>query len=164
MANIKFKSDIDDFGKMLSRLERMPQSALDTAIQAGADVVADQIRSNLSALSEEPYRHLNEGEVFYGLPEEQKQDLLDSFGLAPIETDKNGFRHTKAGFDGYGSKPTKKYPKGLPNQLLARAVESGSSVRVKKPFVRPAVNATKKEAVEKMKTVMDEEIKKICEK
>lgn len=164
MASIKFKSDINDFGKMLSRLERIPQSALDTAIQAGADVVADQIRSNLSALSEETYRHLNEWEVFYGLPEEQKQDLLDSFGLAPIETDKNGFRHTKAGFDGYGSKPTKKYPKGLPNQLLARAVESGSSVRVKKPFVRPAVNATKKEAVEKMGTVMDEEIKKICEK
>lgn len=164
MANIKFKSDIDDFGKMLGRLEKMPLSALDTAIRAGADVVADQIRSNLSALSEEQFRHLHKGEVFYGIPREQKQDLLDSFGLTPIQTDKNGFRHTKAGFDGYGSKPTKKYPKGLPNQLLARAVESGSSVRVKKPFVRPAVNTTKNEAVEKMGTVMDEEIKKICEK
>lgn len=164
MANIKFGSDVEDFGKMLERLERMPQSSLDTAIQAGADVVADQIRSNLSAINTEPFRHLKEGEVLNDLPKEQKQDLLDSFGLAPIQTDKNGFRHTKAGFDGYGSKPTKKYPKGLPNQLLARAVESGSSVRVKKPFVRPAVNATKKEAVEKMGTVMDEEIKKICEK
>lgn len=164
MANIKFGSDVEDFGKMLERLEKMPQSSLDTAIQAGADVVADQIRSNLSAINTEPFRHLKEGEVFNGLPKEKKQDLLDSFGLAPIQTDKNGFRHTKAGFDGYGSNPTKKYPKGLPNQLLARVVESGSSVRVKKPFVRPAVNATKNEAVEKMGTVMDEEIKKICEK
>lgn len=86
---------------------------------------------------------------------------MDSFGLAPIQTDKNGFRHTKAGFDGYGKLKTKEYPNGVPNEMLARAVESGSSVRVKKPFVRPAVNATKNEAVEKMGKVVDEEMKKI---
>lgn len=161
MANIKFRSDLNDFGEMLFELERMPARVMDKAIEAGAEVVADKIRSNLNALSEEPFHHLNDGEVFHGIPKRQKQDLLDSFGLAPIQTDKNGFRHTKAGFDGYGKLKTKEYPNGVPNEMLARAVESGSSVRVKKPFVRPAVNATKNEAVEKMGKVVDEEMKKI---
>ena len=56
--------------------------------------------------------------------------------------------------------PTKQYPKGLPNQLLARAIESGSSVRQKKPFVRPAVTATKKQAIAEMEKIIDEEVEK----
>ena len=87
--------------------------------------------------------------------------MADSFGLTPIERDKNGFLHTKAGFDGYGSHPTKQYPQGVPNQLLARAVESGSSAREKTPFVRPAVTKTKKAAVEAMQAEIDKEIKKL---
>lgn len=131
------------------------------AVATGAAVVADQIKANLQALPEEEFRRLGEGETFHGLPTGQKTDLVDSFGLTPIAKDKRGFIHTKAGFDGYGSFPTTTYPDGVPNQLLARSVESGSSVRKKTPFVEPAVKETRKEAVEKMNAVLEDEFKSI---
>jgi len=130
------------------------------AIFAAADIVADKIKSNMDALPTDKFRHLGDGEQFSGVPAEQKRDLQDSFGIAPIARDNNGDWNTKLGFDGYGSIPTRKYPQGVPNQLLARAVESGSSVRRKTPFVRPAVTAAKKAAYEAMGQVVDAEIEK----
>ena len=47
--------------------------------------------------------------------------------------------------------------------MIARSVESGSSVRDKHPFVRPAVNAAKAEALKACEKVIDEETKKIME-
>ena len=144
-------------------MERHFQSdtPLEKAAAAGAAVVADQIKVNLEALPEDEYRKLGEGETFHGLPTGQKKDLVDSFGLTPIAKDKNGFIHTKAGFDGYGSFPTNTYPDGVPNQLLARSVESGSTVRQKTPFVEPAVKAKRKETVETMNDVLEDEFKSI---
>lgn len=139
----------------------MKDEPLEKAVAAGAAIVADQIKANLEALPEEEFRKLGEGETFTGLPKGQKKDLVDSFGLTPIEKDKNGFIHTKAGFDGYGSFPTNAYPEGIPNQLLARSAESGSSVRQKTPFVEPAVKVTRKKAVEAMNAVLEDEIKSI---
>ena len=52
----------------------------------------------------------------------------------------------------------------IPNALLARAAESGSSVREKTPFVRPAVNATRKEAEAEMDRVVRQELEQIFEK
>ena len=162
MARVAF-SALGDYTLALERYQSAVDSGkmLERAVAAGAAIVADQIRSNLQALPEEKFRKLQPEETFHGLPKNQKQDLADSFGLTPIGRDKNGFLHTKAGFDGYGSRPTKQYPHGVPNQLLARAVESGSAAREKTPFVRPAVAKTKKAAVEAMQAEIDKETKKL---
>ena len=160
MASISFKGSSVYFEK-LQQMERhfLKDSTIEKAVHAGAAIVADKVRSNLDALPEEEFKHLQEGEIFHGIPKGQKKDLQDSFGLAPILRDKNGFVGTKAGFDGYGSFPTAEYPKGVPNQLVAAATESGSSVRQKMPFVRPAVNAVRKEAIQAMEDVVDSELK-----
>lgn len=162
MAKVTFRG-LDAYKLLLERYWKATDDGkmLEKAVAAGAGVVADQIKSNLQALPTEKFRALRPGETFRGLSETQKQDLIDSFGLTPIDRDKHGFLHTKAGFDGYGSRPTKKYPNGVPNPLLARSVESGSSVREKHPFVRPAVNATRGQAVAEMQKVLDGETKKI---
>lgn len=162
MAKITFKGG-SDYALRLQELEKHfgNDAPLEKAVAAGARIVADEIRSNLEKLPEEEYRRLEEGETFKGLPKGQKRDLEDSFGLTPISRDKNGFVNTKAGFEGYGSFPTKAYPQGIPNPLLARSAESGSSVREKTPFVEPAVKATRKEAIEAMGRVVDGEIEKI---
>ena len=166
MAKITFPG-LAAYGEALRQLEASfagNNDILERAVAAGASVVADSIRAHLQALPEDEYRYLADGDKFAGVPQGQKKDLIDSFGLTPIDRDKNGFVHTKAGFDGYGSHPTKAYPQGIPNQLLARAVESGSSVRQKIPFVRPAVKASQKQALEAMDGVIDEETRKIMEK
>ena len=164
MARITFRNQSDYFLK-LQALEKCfaKEETLEKAVHAGSAIVADAIRENLEALPEEKFRHLDVylGDSFSAVPADQKKALADSFGLTPIQRDKNGFVHTKAGFDGYGSFPTNTYPRGVPNALIARAVESGSSVREKTPFVRPAVNTTRKEAVSAMEAVVDDELKQI---
>lgn len=160
MARYAFKAG-NEWALKLSRLATNQKQVAGKAIYAGAKVVADKIKSNIEALPEESFRYLHGDDKFSGVPKEQKKDLAESFGVASIDVDKNGDYNTKLGFDGYGSQPSKKYPQGLPNQLLARAIESGSSVREKQPFVRTAVTATKKTAQAEMARVIDEEIEKI---
>jgi hypothetical protein len=146
----------DELELQLSKLAD-PELAKDV-VMAGAQPVADEIRKSIEALPEDKFRYLNKGEVFVGVPRRQKQDLLDSLGITPPDIDFDGNTNTKIGFDGYGKIPTKKYPKGVPNQLLARAVESGSSVRKKTPFIRKAVNKAKKLAEAEMQKKLDEKI------
>lgn len=145
----------------MSKLEREADEICKMAIYEGANVMAEQIRKNLEALPTDKFRHLRTGEKFNGVPNPQKQDLLDALGIAPMKQDGNGDWNTKIGFDGYGSTKTDKYPGGVPNPLLARAVESGSSVRAKTRFVRPAINQARNKAKKAMADKAEEEIKKI---
>jgi len=147
MANIEIFGD-DNLELQLAKLAK-PEMAK-RIVKAGAQPVADEMRKRLRNLPEDKFRRLGKDEIFVGVPDKQKKDLLDSMGIAPADIDRNGNANTKVGFHGYGSYPTKKYPKGVPNQLLARAIESGSSVRKKTPFIRPAINHSKEKSVEAM--------------
>lgn len=137
MARIAFKAG-DEFALKLSKLATGSDEIAKKAIYAGAGIVADRIKANLQGV----------------LSDEATGELVASFGVTPIKTDSDGNWNAKIGFDGYGAD-------GVPNQLKARALESGTSRQPKRPFVRPAVNATKGKAQAKMGEVIDEEIKKI---
>lgn len=128
----------EEFALALSRLATGSEEISKKAIYAGADVIADKIKSNLEGV----------------LSAEATGELVASFGVTPITKDSDGNFNTKMGFDGYGTD-------GVANQLKARVLESGSSQQQKTPFVRPAVNATKKQAVEKMGQVINEEIQRL---
>ena len=128
----------DEFALALSRLATQSDEIAKKAIYEGAKVVADKIKSNLEGV----------------LSGNESGDMLASFGVTPIDRDSDGNWNAKIGFDGYDSNH-------VPNQLKARVLESGSSRQPKKPFVRPAVNATKRTAVEKMGQVINEEIQRL---
>lgn len=165
MAKILYRG-ATEFGKALQMLELTfagNNDILEKAARAGANPVADEIRNRLAKLPEDEYRYLDDGEQFTGLPSGQKRDLLDSLGVTKPGRSRDGFVNVKVGFDGYGSFPTKAYPQGVPNALIARAAESGSSVRQKTPFIRPAVNATRKEAIGEMDKVVTDGLKNIFE-
>ena len=128
----------EEFALAISRLATGSEEISKKAIYAGADIIADKIKSNLEGV----------------LSSEATGELVASFGVTPISLDSSGNFNAKIGFDGYDSK-------GVANQLKARVIESGTSKKQKHPFVRPAVNATKKQAVARMGEVIDEEIKKM---
>ena len=128
----------DEFALALSRLATGSEEIAKKAIFEGVNIVADKIKSNLQGV----------------LSEEATGEMVASFGVTPIEKDASGNWNAHVGFDGYDSK-------GVPNQLKARTLESGSSKQRKRPFVRPAVNATKNTAVEKMGQVIDQEIQRL---
>lgn len=162
VAKFTFKA-AEEYSVKLSNISSGYEEIAKEAVYEGAKVVADKIRGNLEKLEEDKFRMLKKGEQFSGVSRKQKEDLLSSLGITPIKKDKEGNINAKIGFDGYGKYPTKKYKKGTPNKLLARVVESGSTVRLKTPFVRPAVNATKKNVQEKMNETIEEGIKKKME-
>ncbi|MFT3952779.1 MAG: hypothetical protein QM689_12730 [Oscillospiraceae bacterium] len=162
MAKMTIRAE-KDFEIALSRLEAKSEVIGRKAIYAAANIVTDEIRRNIDALPEEPFKKLNTdmGEEFQSVPKNQKKDLQDSLGISGIAVDRDGNLNTKVGFDDYGYYTTKKYPQGVPNALTARSIESGSSVRQKTPFVRPAVNKTKNAVKAAMSKVIEEETKKI---
>lgn len=164
MAKIDFKG-LDEYSKRLEILFKDTEKVVREAVHEGAAVVADEIKAGLKGLP------IEEGEnglppvgtaehKISGVSRKQKSDLIDSFGLAPIEND-GGYIQTKAGVDGYGSIPTKKYPNGVPNAMLMRSVESGTTFRNKNPVFRKAVNRSRKRCEDKMAETIDQKIKEI---
>lgn len=132
MARMTFKAG-DECALRLSRLSTGSDEIAKKAIYEGAKIVADEIKSRIPV---------------------DTGDLADSFGISSIDKDGNGDWNTKLGFDGYDRD-------GTANQYKARILESGTSKQPKRPFVRPALNATRGRAKAEMERIIDEEIRKI---
>ena len=164
MAKITFPG-LADYERQISRLSQGAERICGQAIYAGAEVVTDAIRAGIQRLDAKPDRA---GLLAYAekssppLTETAKKGLLEGLGIAPMQ-ESNGYYNVKVGFDGYNGLRTEKFPKGQPNVMIARSLESGSSIAPKRPFVRPAVNASRGQAEAKMAEVLDAEIKKIME-
>ena len=159
MAKITFPG-LNDYELMISRLTKNVDSVAGKGIYAGAGIVADAIKENIKALPIVRGYGTTENPLPGGVTAPQKAGLIDGMGISPMQNDA-GYLNVKIGFDGYNATKTDKYPQGQPNQLVARGVESGTSWKQKKPFIRPAINASKSRAEAEMARILDEEIEKI---
>ena len=65
------------------------------------------------------------------------------------------------GFDGYNSHITKKYPKGHANQMIANAINKGTSFLQAQPFINRTRSKARNAAVEEMQKELDKGIKKL---
>ena len=136
MATIRF----DGLNKYLTQLEQLGQRSrgiCKMAVYDGAGIVADQVRENLERV----------------LSPDATGQLEASMGISKMRDD-NGFINVVIGFDGYDRK-------GVANQLKANVLESGSTKQRKRPFMRPAVNTSRKKAEAKMAETIDREIEKL---
>lgn len=159
MAKITFPG-LNDYELMISKLSKGVDDIAGKAIYAGAGIVADAIKENIKALPIVRGYGTTENPLPGGVTAPQKAGLIDGMGISPMQNDA-GYLNVKIGFDGYNATKTEKYPQGQPNQLVARGVESGTSWKQKKPFVRPAINASKSRAEAEMARILDQEIEKI---
>lgn len=161
MAKIEFKG-IDEYAKVLETLGNESEEIIKSAVYKGAEIVADEIKSGLQSI---PIEEGNNGLSPVGTPQNklngvsrrQKADLIDSFGLAPMQND-GDYIQTKAGVNGYGSIPTQKYPQGVPNVMLMRSIESGTSFRNKHPIFRQATNRARNRAEQAMEKEIDNQL------
>lgn len=78
-------------------------------------------------------------------------DLERSLGISPIRLNKAGNWNNKIGFAGYDRK-------GVPNQLKARALNSGTSRQRKTQFMDIAVRQARGVAERKMREVLNVEL------
>ena len=159
MAKLEFKG-LDEYVAQLQRLRDASKDCIGYAVFDGAAVVADAVKSAIQSLPVDERRYVKNGQMLNGITSEQKQGLIDGFGIAPMQDD-NGYLNVKLGFTGYNSMQTKAHPNGQPNAMIARSVNSGSSFRTRNPFVDNAVRQAKAQAEEKMKDTLDKEIQKV---
>ena len=134
-------SGLDGFSSMIQQLGESGQDIATRAVYAGAGVAADAVRAAIQALPTEA-GYMPNGRKRHVVKRSEKQALLDHLGTSKIET-VGGKTTARVGFNGYAEDlTTTEHPTGLPVALIARAIESGSSVRQKFPFIRKAGNGS----------------------
>lgn len=161
MATFKTQG-LDKYVAQLERLGKKTDTVISEAVYEMAKVVADEVKANLIALPSVPDTEglkafASEPQQKIPITKAQKWGLVHSFGIASLRNE-GGFIHVKIGFDGYNEVQTKTFPNGQPNALIARSIESGSSTREKIPFLRPALAAARKQAIEAARVKFDEAI------
>ena len=163
MAKMIYKKELENYALRIAKLGEESARVCGRTVYEMAKVVADKVRENIDAMhyisDAEGLKRYASGEKAL-LTYSEKKGLQDGFGVSSLQND-GGYMNVKLGFDGYNSVETRKYPNGQPNVMIARAIESGSSVRDKNPFIRRAVNAAKGECLKTAEKTIVEEISKI---
>ena len=155
---IKPSSEIDEYIYKLDQMHANTEEMIGRSIFPGAAIVTDAIRAGIEGIPEAP-SHYARG-MKTGLTASQKAGLLDGLGIAVMRND-GGFLNVKVGMDGYNSTVTKRWPKGQPNALIIRALESGTSFQARQPVIAPAIRSSRNAAIQKMKEQFDEETRKV---
>ena len=127
----------DDFAIKLESAGDDFERIAKKAIYAGAQIVADTMKVNVDSV----------------LSDKARGELVQAMGVSPI-SNKDGEWNAKVGFDGYDSE-------GVAFQLIARVLESGTSTRQKKPFIRKTLNQTKSQVEAVMAKIVEDELDKI---
>ena len=146
---------VDNWVDTMSELSWNSYNLSSMALYDGASVLTDGIRDAINHISP---RSGGYGQYWAGISDEERQGLLDGLGIA-THNNRDGKVDTKIGFEGYNTYKTKAYPKGHPNSMVARSIESGTSWLHKSPFIAPTVKRLKPEVVSAMQLVIDKYIK-----
>lgn len=161
MATITFKNGSEYLVKLNALQHGLREDVIGRAVYAGADIVADEIKRQLEALPTDEKWGTREDKA-KGPKAYQKEGLIRSLGITPMK-ENNGIYNVKIGFDGYNGISTKRWPKGQPNQMVARAVERGTTYMEGHEPIKKAVAKARKPAQEALEKTVDEEIQKIME-
>lgn len=133
-------SGLKEYEKLLDKMSTETVRVLGEGIYAGANILANQIKHGIQGIrTEGPSKWEEERR------EKQKQALIHSFGIAPLQ-ESNGFMNVKLGFEGYNDIKTPTYPEGQPNAMVARIYNSGASVLSKQEFFDRSVRAVQGQA------------------
>lgn len=141
------KIEVTGLEEFVARIKRLADSqAIEdmqkVAVYAGQAEVLKEIKAQIQGLPEQegyiPESRLPRNVV----TRKEKQQLIEHLGISTMEN-KDGTVSNSVSFTGYTNIITKKHPQGIPTILLARSINSGSSVRKKIPFIRHAKAAVK---------------------
>ena len=145
--NIDF-DELDEYMNILNGLSDKDEILDDMKeiVYEGAAVMADAIRDEIQGanVTDNPKN---------GMTRKDKEDLLDGFGVSPIQTT-NDDANVKMGFSGYSKTNTWKGKSGkqekIPIPVVARTCLSGTSWHKKDDFVGRAVRKSKEKSLQAM--------------
>lgn len=144
--------------KMLESIEGNTDEILEDVLREGAMIATDEMREQISKLRTSDEYEGGDGKRF--AKKSDVKGLLDSLGFAPVRF-KDTVVDSNVGFDGYNNDKTKKYPKGHANQMIANAINKGTSFMIAQPFINRTKKAAEAKVNEVMQKKLDEEIQKL---
>lgn len=154
-------SGLDEFVEKLIKLGESGKKISSMSLYDGAAVVAEAVAQAVQALPEEPDRGAPWGRPYQVITPQDKAAMAEAVGIAKFRHEGDSV-NTSVGIGGYGGHTEPQYPGGVPIQLIARSIESGSSVRSKSPFFRKAVSSSSGAATAKMTETGEKLIKEIA--
>ena len=157
MAKFQFEG-IDDYIAQLQKIYKDTDEIIGRTIYEGAGVVMRSVVEGIEGISVDN-KFGTETQKATGPNSYQKEGLRRSVGISKLRKD-GSFWNVKIGFDGYNGLKTKTWPKGQPNAMIARSVESGTSWMQKQPFMRKAENSSRGKCEQVMAKQIDIEIQK----
>ena len=141
MATITFPG-IAQYEKQLNEIGKQAPKILSGALYVGAGILADAVQEEIRGLDR--------------LDQRQRNGLSDGLGVARF-WEENGSLKTKIGFEGYNSWKTKRWPRGQPNAMIARATIRGTSWMMPNRFTDRAARKARAHCIEAMQKRMDRE-------
>lgn len=153
MAKMSCKG-LDEFSYKISQITDNSEGVFKRGVYKGVSEILKAVEAEI--------KKLPEGKE-WGTPEKpiktitpiQKKGLDEGLGVARIRND-GGVVNTRIGFAGYNDS-------WQANSMIARAVVSGTSFRVKNDFIRRAMSASKADAIRAAGEEMDKAIKEKME-
>lgn len=163
MPSIKVDG-LDDVFAMLKSMGEggMIEKVQKQAVYAGMSVIRDEVVRQIEALPVQNGYIKSDKLPRDVITQREKDQLIKHIGIAQMDL-KNGNVTSRISFDGYTDIVTAKYSKGLPAILVARSINSGSSVRTKHPFIRTARSASKSQAIEAATKAARDALQKVME-
>lgn len=149
---------LDEMVRRLEDLGAKSEDIMNKALYAGLKVMADGLKEEIRALPEDHgYKRVPKVPPRNVVGSHDKNDLISHMGISHFRSE-TGRVYARISFNGYGEIKTKKYPNGRPVVLIARAINSGSSVRMKHPFIKPAIAKHRDAALDAMRRAVEQEI------
>ena len=140
MAKVDFKMP-EEFLLKVSRLAEKTDEIIPKVLEAGAEVVYDKVKSNLSSVVGKNTK----------VESRSTGELVGALGVSAARQDKNGDFNVKVGF----SEPRSD---GKANAMIAGVLEYGKHGQPAKPFLKPAKSASKNACIEAMKAKLESEV------
>lgn len=139
-CNIKLP---EEFLRKLSTLGERTDEVAKKALTAGGEIILARVRANLMGVigKETKFESRSTGQ------------LVSALGLTPVRVDRNGNYNIKIGFDEFRRD-------GSSNAGVANIIEYGKHGQPAKPFLTPAKKQVGNQALEAMKKIVEEELKK----
>lgn len=137
MPSMKF--DLDGLDNLISDLGKQGEGFIKMGLYDGSHIAYEEAQRNI--------------EKMQNISDVDRKGLLSSMYHSKMYNE-DGTIYETISFTGYNDR-------GAPNIVVARSIESGRSNTQKHPFMRPAANRTKKQVIQKMQSVISNEVKKI---
>ena len=143
MAKVDFKMP-EEFLLKVSRLAEKTDEIIPKVLEAGAEVVYDKVKSNLSSVVGKNAK----------VKSRSTGELESALGVSPAKQDRDGNFNVKIGF----AEPRSD---GGSNAKLANILEYGKHGQPPKPFLKPAKSRSRGACIEAMTNKLESEIEKL---